>query len=138
ERARGRRRRQSIIKYDERAPDAAMRRCVRDALRGRKTAMTPRSSRLPAPDFRALFEASPGSFLVLTPDLTIAAVSDSYLRATMTKRDEIVGRGVFDVFPDNPDEIGATGMTNVRASLERVLEHREPNAMAVQKYEIRR
>ena len=42
--------------------------------------------------------------LVLTPNFTIAAVSDSYLRATMTRRgsEEIVGRGVFDIFSGQP------------------------------------
>jgi PAS domain S-box-containing protein len=92
----------------------------------------------PAPDFRALFESAPGSYLVLTPDLTIVAVSDAYLRATMTDRDEIVGRGLFDVFPDNPDDPAASGERNLRASLERVLAEREPDTMAVQKYDIRK
>jgi len=68
----------------------------------------------------------------------IVAVSDAYLKATMTTRDGILGRGLFDVFPDNPDEAGATGTTNLRASLGRVLAHRAPDAMAVQKYDIRR
>jgi light-regulated signal transduction histidine kinase (bacteriophytochrome) len=68
------------------------------------------------PDFRLLFEAAPGRYLVLTPDLRIVAVSEAYLRATMTQRAEILGRGLFDVFPDSPD--------NLRASLERVREQR--------------
>jgi two-component system cell cycle sensor histidine kinase/response regulator CckA len=71
-------------------------------------------------------------------DLTIVAVSDAYTRATMTKREEIVGRGLFAVFPDNPDDPNATGVSNLRASLERVLQNRAPDAMAVQKYDIRR
>src|SRR5689334_11448376 len=37
-------------------------------------------------NFRQLFETSPGLYLVLFPDLTIAAVSDAYLAATMTRR----------------------------------------------------
>src|SRR5947209_12380489 len=92
----------------------------------------------PTPDFQALFQSAPGSYLVLTPDLKIVAVSDAYLRATMTKRDEILGRGLFDVFPDNPDDPTATGVSNLRASLDRVLQNRAPDAMAVQKYDIRR
>ena len=60
---------------------------------------------LPAPDFRALFESAPGLYLVLTPDLTIVAASDAYLHATMTKRAEILGRDLFDVFPHNPDDL---------------------------------
>ena len=62
----------------------------------------PRRTPLPAPDFRTLFESAPGLYLVLTPDLTIVAVSDAYLRATMTTREEILGLALFDVFPDNP------------------------------------
>ena len=64
----------------------------------------PRTFVLPVPDFRVLFESSPGLYLVLTPDLHIVAVSDAYLRATMTRRDEILGRDIFDVFPDNPND----------------------------------
>ena len=97
-----------------------------------------RTSTVAPPDYRLLFETAPGPYLVLTPDLTIAAVNDAYLTATMTKRDEIVGRGLFVVFPDNPDDPAATGVRNLRTSLDRVRERRAPDTMAVQKYDIRR
>lgn len=90
------------------------------------------------PDFRALFQSLPGLYLVLTRDLTIVAASDAYLHATLTDRHEIAGRYLFDVFPDNPDDPGATGVSNLWASLERVLRLRRPDAMAVQKYDVRR
>src|SRR3989454_8106915 len=93
---------------------------------------------LPTSDFQALFESEPGLYLVLTPALTIVAVSAAYLKATMTKREEILGRGLFEVFPDNPDDPTATGVRNLKASLDRVLTHRVPDSMAVQKYDIRR
>src|ERR671923_543721 len=91
-----------------------------------------------APDFRALFESAPGLYLVLDPALRIVAASDAYLRATMTVREEILGRGIFEVFPDNPDDPAATGVRNLRASLERVLRDRVLDTMAVQKYDVRR
>ncbi len=91
-----------------------------------------------APDFRALFESAPGLYLALAPDLTIVAVSDAYLRATSTKRDEIVGRALFDVFPDDPNDPDATGMANLQASLDRVRRDGAPDTMSVQKYDIRR
>jgi len=69
------------------------------------------------PDFRLLFEGAPGLYLVLTPDLKIVAVSEAYLQASKTQRAAIIGRGLFDVFPDDPD-------ANLRASLERVREQR--------------
>ncbi len=95
---------------------------------------------IPVPDFRALFESAQGLYLVLLPDqsFTIVAVNNAYLIATMTKREEIVGRGIFDVFPDNPADPAATGARNLRASLERVVRDRTPDTMPVQQYDIRR
>src|SRR5687767_2938955 len=84
-------------------------------------------------DFRLLFEATPDLYLVLTPDFTIVAASDAYLRATMTQREHILGRPLFEVFPDNPDDPVTEGARNLRASLTQVLHHREPDAMPVQK-----
>ena len=88
------------------------------------------------PDFRVLFESAPGLFLVLDPELRIVAVSDAYLAATLTVREEILGRGIFDVFPDNPDDASADGVGNLEASLDRVRQRRKPDTMAVQKYDI--
>ena len=93
---------------------------------------------LTASDFRLLFEATPGAFLVLDRKLDIVAVSDRYLEATKTRRDKILGQHLFDVFPDNPDDPQADGTRNLRASLERVLETAEAHAMNVQKYDILR
>jgi PAS domain S-box-containing protein len=89
-------------------------------------------------ELQSLFESLPGLYLVLTPEFKIVAVSDAYLQATMTERESIIGRGLFEVFPDNPDEPGATGEINLRTSLGRVLEQRLPHTMAIQKYDIRR
>ena len=85
-----------------------------------------------------MFEAAPGLYLVLTADLRIVAVSDAYLRATMTRREAILGRDIFEVFPDNPDDPAATGVSNLRASLETVLRSGRADTMPVQKYDVRR
>ncbi|HUP48050.1 MAG TPA: PAS domain-containing protein, partial [Thermoanaerobaculia bacterium] len=89
-------------------------------------------------DFRLLFESAPAPYLVLDPDLRIVAASDAYLAAMMRKREEIVGRDLFDVFPDNPDDPAATGVRNLRTSLETVLRTGRPDTMGVQQYDIRR
>ena len=96
-----------------------------------------REAAISAADYRLLFDSIPDPNLVLDPKLRIAAVNDAYLRATMTKREEIVGRGIFEVFPDNPSEAGATGISNLRASLNYVLANRVPDTMVIQKYDIR-
>ncbi|HVU53033.1 MAG TPA: ATP-binding protein [Polyangia bacterium] len=92
-------------------------------------------------DYHALFENAPGLLLVLAPDppaFTILDATNTYLAATLTERSAIMGRRLFDVFPDNPDDPQATGTSNLRASLHRVLASRAPDTMAIQKYDIRR
>jgi hypothetical protein len=88
------------------------------------------------PDFRNIFEAAPELQVVLTPGLTIAAASNTYLHAALRQRELIVGRFIFDVFPDNPADPGATGMRNLRASLDRVRSRGRSDALALQKYDI--
>ncbi|QSQ20932.1 PAS domain-containing protein [Pyxidicoccus parkwayensis] len=95
---------------------------------------------MPVLDFQRIFEKSPGLYLVLAPDadFTILAVTDAYLRATMTRREDILGRALFDVFPDNPEDLHANGTRNLRASLEHALATRAPDVMSLQKYDIPR
>jgi PAS domain S-box-containing protein len=96
------------------------------------------SNRGSEPDFEAIFRWVPGLYLVLEPESTIVAVSDAYLNATMTKREDILGRDLFDVFPSNPDDPHASGTRNLRASLNRVLANRVPDTLSTQRYDIRR
>ena len=93
-----------------------------------------------ASDLRLVFEASPDVLLVLLPDApkyTMVAATNARLAATHTTRDQTIGRPLFELFPDNPDDRDATGTSNLRASLERVLATRAPDTMAVQRYDIR-
>lgn len=126
------------------------------SLHGRQTlSMEPDTSALPRlpgrppppaeiPDFRRFFEAAPGLYLVVRADVprfTIVAASDAYLRATLTAREGprgIIGLGIFEAFPDPPGDPGATGVRNLRASLERALVSGTPDRMAVQAYPIPR
>ena len=89
-------------------------------------------------DYQALFEGAPDPYLILDPQLVIVGVNDAYLRATMTRREDIVNRGLFEVFPDNPGDPSAEGVRNLHASLLRVLTSGTPDAMPVQKYDIRK
>jgi len=89
-------------------------------------------------ELSVLFESLPGLYLVLTPDLTIVSASDAYLTATMTTREGIVGRNLFDVFPDNPDEPGTSAVAYMRASIGRVLQNASSDTMAISRHDIRR
>ena len=85
------------------------------------------------PDFRTLFEALPGAYCVLDPDLVIVGASDAYLRDTRTTRAAIVGRPIAEIFPDCPDP-GGPG--SLRASLDTVRAEQVADTMAVDRYEI--
>jgi signal transduction histidine kinase len=92
-------------------------------------------------DFPRLFDSGPWLCVVLAPEQNyeIVAVTESYLRATMTNREDILGRCLFDVFPDNPADSGTTRVrNNLRASFEAVVRTGRPDVMPVQKYDIRR
>lgn len=89
--------------------------------------------------FQTLFESAPGLYVVLKPDdLKIVTASDAYLRATNLARDQVVGRTLFDVLPPDPDDAGADGARNLRASLDRVKSTKLADVMAVQRYPVRK
>ncbi|MEW5727627.1 MAG: ATP-binding protein [Pseudomonadota bacterium] len=83
-----------------------------------------------------LLRGMPEPHLILDPQLTIVDASDAYLSATLTRREAIIGRHMFDVFPDNPENQQATGAANLRASLHSVLKERRQHVMAVQRYDL--
>jgi PAS domain-containing protein len=89
--------------------------------------------------FKPEFDASAHPYMLLdpAPGLRIVDVNEAYARATFTRRDEVVGRSLFDIFPDNPDDALADGVTNLYASLRTVVKTGQPHAMAVQRYDIR-
>ena len=94
------------------------------------------------PDYRLLFEQAPAAYLVLLPDApvyTAIAASDNRVAITMTPRDGpngFIGRGVFEAFPDPPDDSNATGTRNLRESLDAVLQTKAAHRMAVQRYDL--
>lgn len=90
-------------------------------------------------DFQRVFDSAPHPYLILYPNenFSIAAVNQYYLTATQTRRDDLIGRGLFDVFPDDPNDPNASGTNDLRTSLQRVLRDRVRDVMGVQKYDIR-
>ncbi len=82
-------------------------------------------------DFELLFRCAPSLLLVLapTPEYTILGASDAYLRAMRSVRGRIVGRALFDVFPETPEGSRTTGFGSLKAALDRVLATRTPDAM---------
>lgn len=90
-------------------------------------------------NFEKIFEQCGGCYLILNPDtpkFTIVAVNDAYLLATHTNRKDILGFGLFEIFPDDPNDKTADGVMNLRASLGRVLETKKQDFMPIQRYDI--
>ncbi|WP_198116317.1 PAS domain-containing hybrid sensor histidine kinase/response regulator [Massilia rhizosphaerae] len=88
--------------------------------------------------FEAVFNSSPiGHYLLSpTPEAIILAVNDTFLAASGRKREELVGRSLFEAFPRNPDDPADTGETDLRRSLARVVETGLPDRLPAQRYPI--
>jgi len=90
-------------------------------------------------DLRSVFTSLPGSNVLVLPDaprFTILAASDEYLYATNRTKEELVGKGLFEAFPNNPSDPNKTSENTVRASLEFALRHKEPHYLPIQRYDI--
>ncbi|MCX3058282.1 PP2C family protein-serine/threonine phosphatase [Streptomyces beihaiensis] len=87
-------------------------------------------------DYRAVFQALPGMVALLTPELVYEDANADFLRESHRSREDLIGRYLFDVFPDNPGDPAATGARNLEASLRRVVETGERDTMALQRYDV--
>ena len=89
--------------------------------------------------FQPEFETSPHPYMLLDPGpgLSIVDINEAYAAATFISRAEVVGRSLFEVFPDNPDDPLANGVSNLYGSLRIVGETGRAHAMAIQRYDIR-
>lgn len=89
--------------------------------------------------FLADFDGSPHPYMLLDPGprLQIVDINAAYAAATFTTREDIVGKSLFEVFPDNPDEPLADGVSNLYTSLKTVAQSGRPHAMAIQRYDVR-
>jgi PAS domain S-box-containing protein len=83
-------------------------------------------------DYVALFAAIPAPCVVITRDFTIVTANPAYTEATGKTLAELVGRPLFDVFPD-PE---ASSERSVRTSLNWVMETGRRHTMALQKYDV--
>jgi len=86
-----------------------------------------------APDYATLFRALPSPYMVIDRDLTYVDVNDAYCAVLERRREDLLGRNIFDAFPNEGDS-GA----RLRASFQRVLETGQPDTLALIPYPIER
>ncbi|GGN49802.1 hypothetical protein GCM10011579_003870 [Streptomyces albiflavescens] len=87
-------------------------------------------------DYAAVFRTLPSMVALLTPQLVYADANEEFLHMSGRTREQLIGRYLFDVFPDNPNDATATGMRDLAASLLRVAATGERDAMALQRYDV--
>jgi signal transduction histidine kinase len=88
-------------------------------------------------DYQKLFVELPGLYIILSTDLTIMDVSEKLTKAAGKHRLDMIGKNLFVVFPENPEDTIADGPSNLKYSLNYVLMHKVPHTMAVQRYDIK-
>lgn len=85
------------------------------------------------PDFAALFGRLPSPYMILDRNLTYVNVNDAYCSVLERRREDLIGRNVFEAFPAQ-GESGA----RLQASFQRVLETGQPDSLALIPYPIER
>jgi PAS domain S-box-containing protein len=89
-------------------------------------------------DFEALFRSSPNPYMLVDRDLRYVDANDAYLRVTASKREQLIGRPIFEVFPNDPDDPENDPARLIRASFERVFATGEPDSVAFIRYRVPR
>ena len=89
----------------------------------------------PEIDYAAAYRDLPIAVVLLTPEFEMADVNLAYLQVTGRTREELLGRNIFDAFPDNPSDPDANGVRELSASLARVLVTGKPDALSMQRYD---
>lgn len=87
-------------------------------------------------DYKALFDHSPNAYMVLDRELRYVAANATYLRVTASRLDDLLGRGLFELFPHDPENPSNTQARMLRDSLERVLATGKPDTLALIPYRV--
>jgi PAS domain S-box-containing protein len=86
-------------------------------------------------DLGQIFDKAPNPYVILDDRFVIVEMNEAYLRVTMRRREDIVGRNMFDAFPS---EEGSESERMLRLSLERAIGSGEVDVLALIPYPITR
>ena len=87
-------------------------------------------------DLAAAFDASPNPYTLLTPDLRFAGMNTAYLEVVGARREDLLGRPLFEMFDSGPTDSGRENARQLRASFERVLQEDRRDHLALIRYAI--
>ena len=91
-------------------------------------------------DLQAIIDSLPGIYLIVVADtdFTMIASSDERLRVTMTRREDLIGRPLFEVFSDDaPDDLHS-GAAILKRSLNQVIATGQTQRLAQVRYALER
>ncbi|MHA3703440.1 PP2C family protein-serine/threonine phosphatase [Jatrophihabitans sp. YIM 134969] len=86
--------------------------------------------------YRAAFRSTPTAVTLLSVDLVVLDVNAAFTAATGRAAADLVGKNLFEAFPNNPDLVGEDHAAAVRASLTRVRDTGEPDELLGLRYDI--
>ena len=91
---------------------------------------------MPAIHFRALFEVSPNSYMLLDRRFRYVAANRAYLDLTGRRLEALLGRNIFEIFPHDPQDPWNESAVQLRQSFERVLSTGQPDVIAFIRYRV--
>jgi len=87
--------------------------------------------------FSQIFQLIPTPGILLLPDapkFTIAAVNNAYLEVVNFNEEDLIGKGIFEAFPKNPEDHISNADINLKNSLEKVIAKKDSHKIPLQKY----
>jgi PAS domain S-box-containing protein len=90
----------------------------------------------PTPDFRIVFDASPNAYVLLDRELRFVDANRAYLELTASRLEQLIGRAMFDLFPNDPGQPNNESARVLRESFERVLRTGKQDALAYITYRV--
>lgn len=90
--------------------------------------------------YATVFKHSPiGCYLLsTTPEITILDVNDSFLHNVSLTREQMIGKELFEVFPDNPNDPEDTGIEALGRSIALAVATGQAQLMPVQRFPIKK
>ncbi|MCR9270679.1 MAG: PAS domain-containing protein [Hyphomonadaceae bacterium] len=81
--------------------------------------------------YKSIFHSMPNAAMILDADLKFVDANQAYCEAVQKRQDELLGFGIFEVFPDTPERVAG-----VKAIFEKTLDG-EPTMLEAQPYQLR-
>jgi PAS domain S-box-containing protein len=90
-------------------------------------------------DYQNLFENLPEHYVLFksdSPVFTMLAASKAYLSITGKTREEIIGKSLFDIFPDTSEIAAETGTGELQAALDAVIASQKQESTGILRYDL--